>query len=229
MSGSSLKVIALISMFADHIAKFWLMEYEWFVHPFFTIGHTPISPYFIMACIIGRLAFPIFAFLLVEGYTHTRSVKSYALNLLLFALISILPYNLAKGYLWQWRGFNILFTLLFGLLGIHALERMPKAKSTLCILALMALAYLMASNYGAMGVAYIVLLYITRQNRLYQTLVTCCAFINRITTLSAVFAMIPISLYNGQRGFIHGKIGKYLFYAAYPLHLLVIYLLRLFI
>ena len=77
LSGSSLKVIALVSMTVDHIA-YYLMEHGTLLYELMRM--------------VGRMAFPIFAFLLVEGYTHTRSRGKYALNLLIFALISEVPW-----------------------------------------------------------------------------------------------------------------------------------------
>ncbi len=76
LSGCALKVIALVSMTVDHIA-YYLMEHGTWAYDLMRT--------------VGRMAFPIFAFLLVEGYTHTRSTGKYALNLLIFALISEVP------------------------------------------------------------------------------------------------------------------------------------------
>lgn len=223
ISGSWLKVIAILSMFADHAAKYWFSNYAWCDFQICQIGRYPITVFFLLSAVVGRLAFPIFAFLLVEGYSHTRNFKSYALNLLVFALISILPYNLAHGYLWHWRGFNVLFTLLFGLLGIHAIEHYSRVKSTCCILAILVTTLLMGVDYGPRGVAFILLLHLLRQRRLYQTIAAGCMFMGRITSISAMLAFIPIGLYNGRRGFIRGQVGKYLFYLFYPLHFLLIY------
>lgn len=223
ISGSWLKVIAFISMFVDHAAKYWFSNYEWCDFQICQIGRYPITVFFVLSAVIGRLAFPIFAFLLVEGYSHTRNFKSYALNLLAFALISIIPYNLAHGYLWHWRGHNVLFTLLFGLLGIRAIDNYSRVKSSCCVLALFALALLISIDYGVRGVAFILLLHLLRQRRLYQIIAASCMFMGRVTSISAMLAFIPISLYNGKRGFIHGKVGKYLFYLFYPLHFLLIY------
>lgn len=225
VSGSMLKVIAMLSMFADHASKLWLSSYDWCTEPYFHLGRYHVDLLFILSAVIGRLAFPIFCFLLVEGYAHTRSVRGYALNLLVFALISIVPYNLAHGGHWHWQGFNVLFTLLFGLLSIHAIERQPKVQASVITLGLALLAFVIASNYGARGVAYIVLLHLLRKNFFHQTLATFCTFAGRITSICAVLALIPIGLYNGQRGFIRGMVGKYLIYLFYPLHFLLIYAL----
>ena len=210
-------------MFVDHATKYWFSNYEWCDLQLFQIGRYPITVFFVLSAVVGRLAFPIFAFLLVEGYSHTRSFRSYALNLFFFALISIIPCNLAHGYLWHWRGFNVLFTLLFGLLAIRAIDRYSRIKSSCCVLAIFAIALLIGIDYGARGIAFILLLHLLRQRRLYQTIAAGCMFMGNIASISAMLAMIPIGLYNGKRGFIHGTVGKYLFYLFYPLHFLLIY------
>lgn len=224
ISGSWLKVIAIIAMFADHASKYWFSNFEWCNHQLFQIGGFPITVFFVLSSVVGRLAFPIFAFLLVEGYSHTRSFKSYALNLLVFALISIIPYNLMHGYLWHWRGFNVLFTLLLGLLGIRAIDTYSRVKSSCFVGALFVVALVVGVDYGLRGLAFIMLLHLLRQRRLYQAIAAGSMFMGKITSICAILAFIPIGLYNGQRGFIHGKVGKYLFYSFYPLHLLLIYL-----
>lgn len=82
MSGSALKVIAVISMVIDHSA-YYLMEHETLL-------------YEVMRC-FGRIAFPVFAFLIAEGFQHTRNRIKYFLQLLGFAVVSEVPWYLLNG------------------------------------------------------------------------------------------------------------------------------------
>ena len=112
LSGSTLKLIAIVTMFIDHLG----------VVAFETQISNYMVPYYIMR-LIGRLAFPIFCFLLVEGFFHTRDVKKYALRLLVFAFISEIPFDLAfNRQMFYWRHQNVFFTLFIGLLVIALLE-----------------------------------------------------------------------------------------------------------
>ena len=104
LSGSALKAIALVSMTVDHIA-YYLMEHGTWTYD--------------MMRTVGRMAFPIFAFLLVEGYGHTRSTRKYALSLLAFALISEIPWWLLN----HDNTHNVFFTLLLGLIAIEGMSK----------------------------------------------------------------------------------------------------------
>ncbi|MCR5195486.1 MAG: conjugal transfer protein TraX [Pseudobutyrivibrio sp.] len=131
VTGFTLKMIALITMFIDHLSAVLLQPYyadvmasiptneareAWrAAHPLWTYGTIALR-------VIGRFAFPIFVFLLVEGFIHTRSKKNYALNLGIFALISEIPFNLAHGKIFDLSTQNVYFTLLLGLLCLWAIE-----------------------------------------------------------------------------------------------------------
>lgn len=111
ISGYWLKVIAVISMLIDHTSAVILEQIPGLENPAFLMR------------IIGRLAFPIYCFLLVEGFYHTRSRAKYAGRLFLFALISEVPFDLAfSRRMWDFSSNNVFFTLLFGLLVIWGVE-----------------------------------------------------------------------------------------------------------
>lgn len=117
-----LKVIAMVCMVVDHATKMVVAEWPWMRTELFSVGNTSVTPAFIGACVIGRIAFPLFAFLCVEGFRHTRSIKRYMANLLVFAVLSIVPFNLMNGHSWYfWRHWNVLFTLLLGVCGIYSM------------------------------------------------------------------------------------------------------------
>ena len=232
LSGSALKWIAIITMFIDHIGASLLEVY--------IIDYYGNSPYHgfrrfsqeqIMACYdidtilrcIGRIAFPIFCFLLVEGFVHTRNVKKYALRLGLFCVISELPFNLAfKGKLFAPEYQNVFFTLLLGLLGIWAFSWLKERRQWffggLCLILAAMGAEFLHTDYGAFGVAFIELMYLLHNKKALRTAVGVLMLllyggVERLGTI----AFIPISFYNGTRG----KQPKYFFYIFYPLHLLL--------
>ena len=160
---------------------------------------------------IGRIAFPIFCFLLVEGFMHTRDREKYALRLGCFAAVSEIPFDLAfNGKVLEVGYQNVFFTLLLGLLTMMAYDAVMNqsrwsvwkrtALSTIAILAGMFAAEFLSTDYGALGVLCIMVFYLE---------------------WAAVFAFVPIFYYNGKRGF--GM--KYFFYAFYPVHLLILYLI----
>lgn len=217
LSGSALKLIAVVSMICDHVAKFWLL-------PAGLIGR---NAYMVMSAGMGRIAFPLFAFLLVEGFLHTRNVRKYALNLGVFALLTTIPWNLVHGSILYHERLNVLFTLLLGLMAIWGLGRLKGWKTFLCVTLSLFLAYVLRTEYGIMGLITIVLLYALRGHREYQALsVFGCLFKGK-TTSGLLLAMPLILMYNGERGFIRGRVWKYVFYSIYPLHLLLIYLASL--
>ena len=122
LSGSWLKIIAMVSMVIDHVALHLLRFYPDYTVALFSVGSKQVSWYFLMRC-IGRLAFPLFAFLLVEGFLHTHDRMKYGRNLLLFALLSEIPFDLAhQGCLFAPKQ-NVFFTLFLGFLALHAVGK----------------------------------------------------------------------------------------------------------
>ena len=226
LSGSALKIIAVACMLCDHAAKFWLYKFGFIKAPLFFVGSTKISLGFLMANVIGRIAFPLFAFLAVEGYLHTRNCRRYMFNLLVFALLSTVPYSLAICGSPFCHKTNVLFTLLLGVASICAIDRFGGWKAFLVTVLSLAAAYVFKTDYGILGVTLIILMYGFKSRRELQFLsVIGCLFRGKASA-GLPLAAIPIMLYNGERGFIKGRFGKYAFYAIYPLQFLVFYLLR---
>ena len=241
LSSSWLKVFAMVSMLIDHVAFVILWYDPAFTEPLLTVGHHSITWYYLMRS-FGRLAFPIFCFLLVEGFQHTHDRKKYGRNLLLFALISEIPFNLVHGgHLYGWSQ-NVFFTLFLGFLALCVVMRWEEERQTvlpqstistifaehnrrmaLRLFALIVAGYLLRCDYGSYGISFILLLYVLRHNEIFRAAIGCCFLGSRWI---AGLAFIPMAFYNGRRGFIQGPFGKYLFYLFYPLHLLVLYFIK---
>lgn len=230
ISGSTLKLIAIISMFIDHTGATVLRAVLRLpaVSSQAELRQMWISIYNASRD-IGRLAFPIFCFLIVEGYLHTRNAKKYAERLFLFALISEIPFDLAlKGNWFFPEKQNVYFTLLIGLfvmIGIAWITKNGTGNlflSVFPIAAGMYLALLIDCDYNYKGVFLIAVLYLLRHTRLYQ----CIGGAAAVTwELPAPLAFIPVYLYNGKRGL---QI-KYFFYWFYPVHLLVLHVIATYL
>lgn len=172
---------------------------------------------------IGRIAFPIFAFLLVEGYFHTRDVRRYMLRLGLFAVISEIPYDLAfRETILEFEHQNVFFTLFIGVAMMYALEKSPQwqAKAAEVLLAMWA-ASLLCSDYRYKGSLLIAVYYFLRGRKREEFVLG--AGWNFLWNWEiqgyGALASVPIAMYSGQRG----RSMKYFFYLFYPLHLAVFY------
>ena len=221
LDGSVLKLLAVLTMIVDHTASALLWEDETVL---VRIGEYTLDRYSVMR-LIGRISFPLFAFLLVEGFLHTRNLKRYALNLLLAALLSEIPWNLEHSGSLLYRNQNVLFTLFFGLMGIWVIRDFSRDAGKECalLLGLTVLVILFRADYGLSGFGFILMLYLLRERKLYQAVLGCCILSSHWV---AGLAFIPISLYNGKRGFIRSRTLKYAFYLIYPVHLLILYWIR---
>ena len=228
LSGSALKAIAVISMLIDHVAAHLLEADPQIMTVLFTVGTIKVSWYFILRP-IGRLAFPIYCFLLVEGFTYTHDRIRYGSNLLAFAFISEIPFDLARKLMFfDYTYQNVFWTLLIGYLGMYAYEELTgqPALQAVCVIGLALVSMGLLCDYGARGYALILVLYWLRRNALAKTTIGCCM---TLATWRAGLAFIPINFYNGQRGFVRNSILKYVFYAFYPVHLLVLWQIRLYL
>lgn len=220
LSGSTLKIIAMVTMLIDHIGAAVLAR-------MIIAGNVKLYDMYHVLRLIGRIAFPIFCFLLVEGFVHTRSLGKYAARLCLFAVLSEIPFDLAfASKVLEFEHQNVFFTLAIGLLTIMAYKRIeefenmnPMPKWFLQLSAAIVggfVAEILRTDYGMLGVVVIVALYALRINRFFQIVAGCILFIENIT---ALLAFIPVSLYSGMRGLSI----KWLFYVFYPVHLLMLY------
>ena len=242
ISGSTLKLIAIITMLGDHIGAA-ILERIMIAKGF--AGSTSVEEmrvfiennstlyYMDMGLrLIGRISFPIFCFLLIEGFCHTHDVKKYLMRLFGFALLSEVPFDLAfSGKIFALHYQNVFFTLFIGILVLTAFEWVHKKEMNqilqiLCQLAAVAvgitLTYLLRVDYAIYGVLIIVLMYLLRKNKIMEMLAGCIGLnAMSLSEITAFFALIPISLYNGKRGWNL----KYILYLFYPVHLIILYLI----
>lgn len=226
LTNAHLKQIALTCMIIDHlaaalIARGYLLTY-WQNQP--QIVESLIGLYPILRN-IGRIAFPLYLFTLVEGYHHTHSFKRYLERLLLLAFISEIPFDLVlSGKLWDWSHQNIFFELSLCLLLFVSLDHFKNQPLwRILILATFALiAHLFAFDYGWKGIVAASIIFVAHGQRLRQALSIIPAFFFEYN-MPMVFLSAPIVyLYNGQRGKQHSKF----YYWIYPGHLLILFLLQ---
>lgn len=216
MNTLTLKIIALITMIIDHYGA---------------VFQEGVKIY----RIIGRIAFPIYCFLLVEGYLHTKDIKKYGKRLLLFALISEIPFDLAFYNKLEFRHQNIFFTLFIGLIAIYLIDNREgkyNFNKSIIFLGASILATLLHVDYSIIGIIYILAFYFTKDYPKVERL-SKAALVIFLTNLifgvmSQHFALMAIPIlyfYNKEYG-PKNRFLQMLFYIAYPLHLLVFYILN---
>lgn len=224
LSGSALKIIAVLSMLGDHCA-YYLMEHG-----------TPA--YEILRC-FGRIAFPVFAFLIAEGFTNTSNRIRYLLTILGFAVISELPWYLLNG---ADGTHNVMFTLALGVVALATFDRLCE-HGPICFVSVMlvaSLAWLTGTDFEWQGVVMTTIFYILRRqtiepwqphNRVsfpaqsLRQVIFAFPIMAAYALTGAILTSAIIFFYDGTRGCIKGVAAKYSFYAFYPLHLLGIYFL----
>lgn len=230
LSGADLKIIACISMFIDHLAL--------------VLGQTGILK-LITRDMIGRLAFPLFAYLLTQGFLHTSNKLRYFRNLLLFAVLSEIPYDLTINdtgrLLPEFTRQNTLFTLTLGFLLLWCMsklefsdwaEKLRSSKDSaqvflqtgqlLLALSFGGLAHFLHVDYGLLGILCIAAMYHFRFVPTSAMGAGCICLNLTLAMPGAFFALLPISAYDKTRG----KQNKYLSYLFYPGHLLALFLLK---
>jgi len=206
---------------------------------------------------IGRMAFPIFAFMLVEGFYHTKNVKKYLLRLLIGAIISEIPFNLMYGgsVFYPYHQ-NVMWPFLLSVLCMWATETIKKKNKILGYI-LGVLIFLLAAvlgfagmlDYYGFGILMVAVFYFFRGDAWWLKLLQIVGLyyinVEMLGGMSidvplfgrtfeivqqgiAVMAMIPILLYNGKQGY-HSKWFQYTCYLFYPAHMLVLSLIALFL
>lgn len=232
-----LHIIAMVAMICDHLWGSFISGNDW------------------LTC-VGRISFPIFAFMIVEGYFKTKNFKKYLYRILIFAIISEIPFNLMVGS----RIFypvhqNVLWTFLISLILIHINEKIKLKKNILLQILTIVFTLLFGNIIGLItmvdyyhaGILTVLVFYFFRQKRWWCYLLQfiCLWYINvevlggLIYELNlfgldinihqqgfALFSLIFIWMYNGKQGWYNEKI-KYFYYLFYPVHILLLGILKL--
>lgn len=248
LSGSTLKLIACTFMLLDHVMKVFQAELlAYLSYPVYSI----ISSF-------GTVAFFIFAYMVAEGVRHTHDVRRYMLRLLIFALISEVPFRLAKGIILYVPPFslfgtqNVIFTFLYGVIACVAYDyfcdRGKWGYGWGCVVFMTLLAFILETDYYSYGVMTVFLMYIVKERRQRLILLSVMILFFFITgeimpeillygfTPSSLYRYVSVliisqlnvlllSFYNGSRG----RGGRYFFYIFYPVHLLLISILHMFL
>ena len=233
ISSVGLHILAMIFMLMDHMWATVLSDYIWLTR-------------------VGRLAFPIFAFMIVEGYTHTKNLKKYVLRLLIFAVITEIPFNLMTGgRVFYYPHQNVLWTFLIGI-GLMHLNELARKKEKLwlslvtmastCLLAYV-LGYVTFVDYNAAGILTVLLFYFCRGRKwwcylgqlagLYYINVELLQglyfevelFGHSLEIVQQGFAVLSLAfiwLYRGRQG-KKSKAFQYFCYAFYPAHMLILW------
>jgi hypothetical protein len=264
MSFLTLKIIGILSMLFDHIDSIFSITMpiatlfdriavnnpssEQMVYKIFDIIFDIIiiiKPY------IGRLAAPIFMFCIANGYMHTSNVKKYISRIIIFALISQIPYILffRVGMEMDFKdiGLNILFTLALGLIAIYAFDHLKHKNMALAIGAVVLIATLAFVIHAEGREGYILIIFMfyllkdipKGKRALIWTLVIILSrlrlgvmaiknpnFIRTyiLNVLGPYLGVLVTFLYNGEKGKAN-KFTQYLMYGFYPAHLLILALL----
>ncbi len=210
LSSNALKLIACATMVIDHVGFLFFPEQ-------------------ILWRVVGRISFPLFAFLIAEGYRHTSSVKRYGTRLFIFALISQMPFMTFLSAAGSQVELNIFFTLCAGLVAIAAVARLPLRFSIPSVILICFAAELLRFDYGAYGVLTILAsyLFLTRR-KVGAVLLMLLPFLDSavefamgiyFVQFSAVLSLPLVAAYNGERG---RHLPRGLFYWFYPVHLLLL-------
>lgn len=216
-----LKLIAITSMIIDHVGKVFFPEN-------------------ILMAVIGRIAFPLFAYCLVVGCLYTRSTKKYLMRLAIFAVISQPVFNMAFHPTWDefWLEFfslNIFFTLVAGVLAVNALMNIKKNWWMLAVV--LAMEILLGLDYGFYGIIMMVIFYLCRNKTWLSAILVSVwmlwnaslgdfLYIGSIGLDRQFFAILALPLIYIHTS-VSPRINKYFFYAFYPAHLLAIFAARM--
>ena len=210
MSLFILKIIGIVTMFLDHYH--------------YVVGGSEILN------VIGRIAFPIFAFTLNEGYVYTRSLKKYLLRLFIFAVSIQMP-SILFGYDYP---MNIFFTLFLGLLSIYIfnLKKMNVILKIILIGFILFFSQKFKLDYGIYGILVIINFNIFRNNKFKILMNFLVLNIYNVifpkvfdlpdTQLFSLISLVFIFMYNGEKG----RSMKYFFYLFYPIHFFILEVIK---
>ena len=209
MNALYIKIIAIITMVIDHTG-------------YVLFPHIPLFRE------IGRIAFPLFAFLIANGAVHTRDINKYLFRLALLAIISEPFFSMMT----SGSSMNIFFTLFLAVAAISVLKHLNSSIKYFVFIVLSLLfsyiAEVIRADYAAIGVLFIIALYVVIN---YKLLVCFCIFVFMLLLYDFTFlfyysliSLIPVILYDGKRGF-NSNFVKWAFYLFYPIHIFILIIL----
>ena len=212
-----IKLVAILTMMVDHMGVVFFPGQLWLR-------------------VVGRIAFPLFCFMLVEGFFHTKNKWRYLYRLVIFALISEFPFDLVNRGSSIWEQQSVMVTLSISLLVLILMDKIRNSSIPATLRGMLqfvpvaagaVLAYFAKTDYSFKGVLVIAALYLIyplfQIERVAYILTGGILFfwewMNKVSRVFASLAFIPLFFYNGQKG----RSAKWLFYLFYPVHLLLIY------
>ena len=222
LDGTTLKMIAMISMVFDHAGDMFFPEAIW-------------------PRMIGRLAMPLFSFSIAEGYTHTRDKIKYLYRIGIFALISEIPFDLAFEGKIGFSHQNIMLAFFLAVIALMLYDRIsgeedPERKhggktalGVLIVIAISILSFLLRADYTFFAVIAVFLFYVFRKKHPLIRAGVGVAFLSLTKTVgyycATGFSFLPLAMYNGKKG----KGLKWMFYLFYPGHLLFLAAIKHFL
>lgn len=250
LTGAVLKRTACLTMFIDHFFAVLFLGYM-NLHPVNGGWDSRLKLIYRAGRAVGRVSFVLFAFLIVEGFLHTKSRAKYLLRLGLFALLSEIPFDLAfSGELIDWTGQNIYWTLFLGVLVLTLWERLGECRGTFfqiarvgVLLAGCSVAFLFSTDYRYMGILLIFTFYLTRDKGLPAQIFTagfvmlfgiwsanCIRYADRFTaaylfrtSLREMYGLFAFFLIGYYNGERGKQLPKFFYYGFYPVHLFLLY------
>ena len=218
MSIFVLKIIAMISMVIDHSR---------YLHPILDNDITKV---------IGRFSFILFAFILTEGIWHTKDRTKYLKRIVLFAVVSQIPFMIFRSIVGRYIILNILFTFAIGMILIILIDK-QKNEYIKLLIAIVGIIFsiLVPIDYGVYGIVLIIIMYYTRKTRLFDLgffIINMIYYGNKVVEtnydykqlvpymIGTYLTYIFLKLYNGKLG----KKVKFL-YLFYPIHLVILFLI----
>lgn len=223
LTATALKWIAVAAMVLDHIGYVFMTR-------------MPYPLYLTLRC-VGRTAFPVFCFCLVEGFFHTGNFRKYLTRIGIFALLSEVPFDLMtqKAFV-DFSGSNVLVTFLIGLSVLKVCETVKERyagrniRTALWVLTValgMGIAYFVRSDYSWQGILVVACMYFFRQKKwlMNVTVGISLCLSGSVYEIFALAALAPLYFYNGKKSLTGTNYTKFFFYAFYPLHLLLLGLL----
>ena len=237
ITGTGLKLIAVITMLIDHIGAGIISRYISSGIPFPTKSIIDTWTLYHITRAIGRAAFPIYCLLLVEGFKHTKNLKRYMLRLLLVALVSEIPFDyLLHDTFFYWKHNNVLWALLLGLIVMYGFSLVEKLQIDLnyqlLLRVLVMFTGMLAANiacldYKYAGICCISSMYFLHSSDKFKRLYAVALGVIILTYMSsklelwAFFILLPLFFYNGNRG-KDSKALRCFFYLFYPAHIILL-------